>query len=203
MDETQLIAEAQKLSPEAKAKLLAALGGAAVPPPADAVMSDDKKPTDAGHKEPDGDEAPKWFRAFADDITKRVGGLEADKTTTMAAAAEEKEKAFSAQVDREIKARQIDLRVTPHVLKTSVRPGALLILQSKEFSSEADQTKEFSAFLDGFAALPVNPALKSTVADGRQPGDGSLTPLQARMLDSEAMRRHAPLTRSRLMPAKN
>ncbi len=174
----EIIAALATLSPDDKAKVAAAAGAApVVPPPADAVLSDDptkKKP------EPDGDEPPKWFRAFADDVTKRVGALEADKTTTMAAAAEEKEKAFSAQVDREVKARGIDLRVTPHVLKTSVKPTALALLNSKEFSSEADRTKEFSAYLDGFGALPVNPALRDTANDSK--GKGAASPLLQQML---------------------
>lgn len=196
----EIIAALATMSPDDKAKVAAVLEAEEPAPNPDATMSDDptKKPAD----EPVTMAAvKKCFAEALEPVTKRVGALEADKTAMMSAAAEEKEKAFSAQVDREVKARDLHLKYTPHQLKTAVRPTALALLNSKEFSSEADRTREFSAYFDGLAAKPTDPLLKSTVADGQGAGDGTLTPFQQTLVNSEAMRRHAPLARTKLAAA--
>ena len=170
MNVDELIAKAAELSPEDKAKLAAACGtvAPAVPPP-DATMAD------AGKAKTDGDEMPPGMKAFAEkcdkmfaDLTGRLGAMEADKTAQMSAAAEEKEKAFSAAFDREVVRLGVNVRATPHAIG-KVKKAALADIP-KEFSAGADPVAAFGDLLAPFAALPVNPLLRDAVADAAAPG---------------------------------
>lgn len=167
VDKTAIVAAFKALPPEEQAAALAEMSAA---PAAGAVLSGDPA------AKPAGGELPPEMKAMADevkkcmsDLTARVGAIEGDSAKKMADAAEDKEKAFAAEFDRQVERHELRVKVEPYKLAI-LKDQARDIYLTRAFSDGAARTKAFSDHFAPFAALPVNPALRSTVADGGPKG---------------------------------
>jgi hypothetical protein len=127
------------------------------------------------------DQTPAWFRSFADradrcmaDLTRRVGAVEADRTAKTAAAADEKEQAFAAEV-----ARVVDQACERgHVLpwqKTAFVAHGRTMSPTRVFADGAHRGRtEFAVWADHLTAGGGRP-FGDTVPDGHRPGSAALT----------------------------
>jgi hypothetical protein len=140
-------------------------------------------PDVAAKKEPDGDETPAYFSAFADeckkmfaDLTGRVGAIEADKTMSQDAAAKEKDAEFSAEVVRTVEGAARKGVIQPWQKAAFVAHGKTQD-RTKTFSDGPDKGKtEFAAWRDKLLSGATDKMFSDAVADGPKPGAVNLTP---------------------------
>jgi len=174
----ELIAKYQALAPDQQQEFLKQCGGAVdanpdvpPPPPVEPVVPPPPPVDPPGNGNGDDKFAALMseFKAFATDMSTRVGGLEKAYSDGAKKDEEATMTAFSASVAD--KCKGLTRKLAPHLIKTVVEPTALGILKSTNFSSAGDKKKAFSDYFAGFEALPDNPMLKDAIADGKKGGD--------------------------------
>lgn len=185
----QIIAALASLTPEDKAKVAAACCAnmasgptATTTPPAAGTQPTGMSDADKGKK----DEPPAYFaefaagfKKFADDMTGRVGSLEAANKTMSDAKADAEEKAFSDGWDATFERHDGPKKLAPQEAK-ALKESHLDLARTKQFAAG---TAERAGLLDGLAArlkaLPVNPMIEP--AGAAPSGAGPLPAAVVRM----------------------
>lgn len=191
MTPEQLLAAIQALTPEEQAQLKAQLGGGSPTPPPDAnfaAFADEckKQFSDLSTK----------FSAFADDMTKRVGGLEAAKMSDDEKRSKDDES--TAQAMSEEFGRTLLTKFPKPVVDEIVKQG-VAVLTTRCFGAVAnDRPKAWEAFKATYAAMPDSPLFKDQVATNKPGGAGPQLTGDARKL-VEKIKPLSPKTAERLL----
>lgn len=136
-------------------------------------------------------------KKFAE-TTSRLGSMEAAKEEDQKKTEVAKMSAFSDRFDQVYNTADKLRRPSPAEW-AALKAAKLEYVATKSFSALAvpARDKVFSDLAAQFAAMPVNPLRTDIIEDHRR--DGELTPFQKLIVNSDSMKKHAPLARAKLL----